>query len=362
MHRLPSLASTDSLAEAAFEHAHALDSNAAAPQFHLVELRARRGDQAGAAAMARQFVRTAADTELVREVELVAKCGPGGFTGVDLGEAARERPLPLLLSAKYLQPSPVTMPCALAADAALLAEDTLSNFAADGRRFYATLGLAGGLLQRRQTDEAVATIERLQQRQGEGRKLYLLAAPVYPVLADSARSAARQDSIAYGASYAGAPSGISLWRLGIWAAVDSRPELAGAVSNELWRRAASGAALDTLFARSVAAHASLAAGDTARAIAGLQALVEQPSLVDELSWNQAASLGLDRLTLGQLMIRRQDYARALTVLDVHDSAVPAIFPLYIEASLNARIEAAEALQQAALATALRARLAVLTGG
>jgi len=361
MHRLPNTGPADSLAENAFDHARALDSSAAAPQFHLVELRARRGDQAGAAAVARQFMRTAVDTELVREVELMARCGPDGFTGVDLREAARVRPLPLLLSAKYLQPSPLTMPCARAAYAALLAEDTVTTFAADGRRYYATLGLVVGLLRRGRTDEAVTAIEHLQRRQGEGMILYLLAAPVYPALADSARAVARRDSISFGATYAGTTSVMQLWRLGVWAAVDGHPELAEAVSRDLWQRAAAGTALDTLVARSVAAHAGLAAGDTALAIRGFKTLISQPSLVDDLSWIQAASLGFDRLTLGKLLIKRQEYGQALIVLDVLDSSVPAGFPLYTEASLTARVQAAEALQRSAFAAALRARLAAVTG-
>jgi tetratricopeptide (TPR) repeat protein len=365
MHRLPSTGPADSLAEDAFDHALALDSSAAAPQFHLVELRARRGDQPGAAAVAQQFVRTAVDTELVREVEIVSKCGADGFTGVDLREAARRRPLPLLLSGKYLGPSPLTMPCALTAYAALLEDDTASTVAADGRRYFATLGVVSGLLQRGRTDEAVAAIEWLQQRQGEGMSLYLLAAPVYPALADSARAVARRDSIEFGANYAGlsnSPSAMQLWRLGVWAAVDAHPELAEEVARELWRRAAAGTALDTLIARSVAAHAALAGGDTVQALNGFETLVSRPSLVNELAWIQAASLGFDRLTLGRLLISRGEYARALTVLDVLDSAVPAAFPLYLEASLTARIEATESLQQAAQATTLRARLAAVTGG
>jgi hypothetical protein len=57
---------------------------------------------------------------------------------------------------------------------------------------------------------------------------------------------------------------------------------------------------------------------------------------------------------------RKEYARAMRVLEVHDSALPAVYPLYLRASLELRLEAATALKQPALAAALRARVAELS--
>jgi hypothetical protein len=151
-----------------------------------------------------------------------------------------------------------------------------------------------------------------------------------------------------------------MWKLGVWAAWSGRPAVAGAIAGQLSSRAAeSGQRVDSVLAQSMAAHLALAAGDTALALAGFEALIERPAAVDELSWNQAASLGLDRLLLGRLLLR-SDPARAIRVLEVLDSPVPAVFPLYRRASIEARIEAAEALRQPDLAASLRARLAALS--
>jgi hypothetical protein len=345
----------------AFERARALDSSAAVLQFHLVELRARRGDQAGAASIARQFMRTAVDTQLVQEVELISACGPGGFTGVDLREAAARRPLPLSLSAKALGASERTAQCAMSADSALLQVDTIATDpGGEGRRWWAMLGLSGEFLNRGQPGEAVAAIERLQQRWGQGRSFYELAGPVFPELGDSARSMFGQDSARYAPSYAGVKYTETLWKLGVWAARSGQSAIARAIAGQLASRAAeSGQRVDSVLAQSMAAHLALAAGDTALALAGFEALIVRPAAVDELSWNQAASLGLDRLLLGRLLLR-SDPARAIRVLEVLDSPVPAVFPLYRRASIEARIEAAEALRQPDLAVSLRARLAALS--
>ncbi|MEO8637075.1 MAG: protein kinase [Gemmatimonadales bacterium] len=361
MHLLPVEGNTDSLAEAAFGQARAIDSTATPLQFHLVEILARRGDQRGASVLARQFVNVAADTQLAREVELVSSCGPVGFTGLDLRETAVRRPLPLSLAAHSLGASPVTARCAMASYEMLLQEDTARTDAADGRRFFALLGLVNGRLTQGRTDDAVNVIEQFRQRWGSGASLYLLAAPVVPPLADRARAVARQDSIDYGPEYARLDYPVRLWELGVWAAQEGKPRLARAVANNLAARAVRGARLDSLVASSLAGHASLAEGDSLLALQRFEQLIAEAAPVDELTWNEVAPLGFDRLTLGRLLMWHHEYARALGVLAVHDSALPAVYPLYLRASLLLRAEAADALKDASLAASLRARVAALSG-
>ncbi|MEO8138968.1 MAG: serine/threonine-protein kinase [Gemmatimonadota bacterium] len=362
MHLLPAEGRPDSLAEAAFDRARAIDSTAATPQFHLIEIRARRGDQAGAQALARQFVKVAADTQLAREVELVSACGRQGFIGVDLQEAVRQRPLPLALAAKSLGASPITAGCAMAADQILLQEDTARTSVAEGRRFFALLGLVNGLLGRQRPDTAASVIDDFQRRWGFGLSLYLLTAPVAPALADRARAVARQDSVDFGAHYAGVRYPVRLWELGVWAAQEGRAPVVRAVALDLTTRAARGSRLDTLLAESMRAHAALAEGDSLQALRRFETLIARAAPVEDLAWNEAASLGFDRLMLGRLLMRQKDYAGAISVLEVHDSGLPAVFPLYQRASLELRLEAATALKQPALEASLRARIAELSGG
>ena len=279
---------------------------------------------------------------------------------MDLQETALRRPLPLSLAAKSLGGSPVTAGCAIAGYEMLLQEDTARTDAAEGRRFFALLGLVNGLLGRERTDAAVTAIDAFQRRLGYGLSLYLLAAPVVPALADRARAIARQDSVDFGAQYAGVRFPVRVWELGVWAAQEGKAPVARAVAINLAARAAGGTRLDTLLAASMLGHAALAEGDSSQALRRFEALIVQAAPVEELSWNEVASLGFDRLELGRLLMRRKDYARAIRVLEVHDSGLPAVYPLYLRASLTLRLEAANALNQPALAAVLRARIADLS--
>ena len=361
IHLLPREGRTDSLAEAAFARARAIDSTAAPQQFHLVEILARRGESKAAAAIAREFIRTAADSQLAGEVELVAACDAGAMRGVDLRAEALRRPLPLLLAAKSLGASAATAGCARSSYEALLREDTSGTPAADARRFFALLGNFNGLVGRGEATQAVSAIEQFRLRWGYGRSLYLLAAPVMAALADSARAIARQDSVEAGADYAGIRFRVRLWELGVWAAAEGKPSVAGAVARTLAARADTGTRVDSLLARSMAAHAALSRGDSAEALRDFEALIASAAPVAELTWNEAASTGYDRVTLGRLLIARKNPTRAIRVLDVLDSALPAVFPLYLKTSLMLRAEAAAALDQRSVAASFRARVAALSG-
>jgi hypothetical protein len=244
----------------------------------------------------------------------------------------------------------------------LLQEDTARTEAAEGRRFFALLGLVNALLGRGRTREAMTAIEQFRQRWGSGASLYLLAAPVEPAFADRARVLARQDSVDYGPTYARLPYPVRLWELGAWAAHEGKAPLARAVARDLATRAVRGARIDTLLASSMAAHATLAEGDSLLALQLFERLIGGAAPADELTWNEVASLGLDRLLLGRLLVWHKQYARAVGVLSVHDSALPAVYPLYLRASLLLRAEAATALNELPLAASLRARVAALSSG
>ena len=361
MHLLPTSGNTDSLGEAAFARAHAIDSAAAAPMYHLVEIRARRGDASGAAALARQFSASAADTQLVREANLVSACSAKGIPDADLRAAATRSPLALVVAAKSLGASRLTSSCARASYQMLLREDTLNTAEGDGRRFSALLGMVNLFISENRTGEAINVIEAFRKRWGYGTSLYLLAAPVAPELAERARAVARQDSIDFGADFAGVRFPVRLWEEGIWAAQEKRVKTVSAVARMLAARADTGKRIDSLLAASISAHAALAMGDSALALQLFERLIPSAAPVDQLTWNEAASLGFDRLTFGRLLIRQKQYARAIGVLAIHDSALPAVYPLYLRASLAARLEAAVALNQASTIQSLRARIAALSG-
>jgi hypothetical protein len=358
MHLLPMAGNTDSLAKVAFETALALDSTATTHQFHLIEIARRAGDRPRALALATRFARAAADSDLAHDVELIAGCDDQGSMGDSLNDAALRRPLRVLIAARALAPSPRTAACAASSYAALLRADTATSTKADARRFEALLGRAGLLLGAGHADSAIVAIDAYRARWGSGRSVFVLAAPVAPpVFAERARAAAKEAEAESGPNYERLEFAVPLWELGVWAATDGHPATAAAVTAHLARRqaAASATRLDTLVASSMAAHAALAAGDTVLALERFERLIASPAPTVELSWDEAAPLGYDRLVLGRLLLSQHRYQQALGVLEVHDSALPIMYPLYQPASLAVRIEAARALHQTAMATALQQR-------
>jgi hypothetical protein len=218
------------------------------------------------------------------------------------------------------------------------------------------MGLHQILLANGATDSAIALIDRFQARWTQGGSLFLRDAPVVPALADRARRVAAQDTARFGADYRRAPYTGRLWLLGVWAAADGGVKAADAVAADLAARAAkSGLRLDSMMAESMRAHVALARGDTADAIRRLSAVLERAVPFDAVSWDEGASLGLERLTLGRLLIARRDFARARGVLEVLESTQPASFPLYAPIALRLRADASEALGDTPQASALRKR-------
>lgn len=356
LHLLPASGRTDSLAGDALTHATALDSSATNLLYHQVELAARAGDTARADSIARRFMALASDTMLRGEVELLSACASGRLTSAQRREAALKRPQVLLVAAKMLG---VAHPrCMRDLYGELLRVDTLPGPDAEGRRWFELVGLHQVLLARGATDSAIAAIDAFEARWKSGTSLYLYDAPVVPALAARARRVAATDSARFGADFRGAPYTLRLWLNGVWAAVDGRVATAQAVAAELGVRAArDGRRADSVMTESLLAHVALARADTTDATKRFSALLHRPIPYEGVSWDEAPSLGLERLTLGRLLLARRQFAEARAVLEVLDSAQPAVFPLYAPAALRLRAEAAAALGDAAQAAALRARAA-----
>jgi hypothetical protein len=124
-------------------------------------------------------------------------------------------------------------------------------------------------------------------------------------LADSVY-AARRDGIA------GAGSG-NLWFMVHWAARRGYHEDTSSIADMLIARSQSGTRQDVLFGEVGRALLSLAEGDRAAAIRGLEAL--RPSAtIQGLVWNPWEALVLERLLLARLLIESGDVARARAIL------------------------------------------------
>jgi tetratricopeptide (TPR) repeat protein len=354
MHLLPAAGRTDSLAADAFARASAIDSGAAHILYHQVEIAARSSTPARADTIGAKFMAIAVDTLLLGNVEAIRRCATNQWTADSRHEFAYQKPQSLFAAAKAVgQWLPM---CGRAAYTELLHTDTLDRPGAVGRRFYSLVGLEQLYLGRGAADSAAAIIDAYQARWNGGRMLYLLAAPVEPAMAAKARQVEQEDALRYGEDYRGNPYSLRLWALGVWAVYDGRLSVADAVAANLMQRATeSHLAIDSLRAESVMAHAALARADTAAALRRLRAIVRRPVRADDVAFEEGASLGLERLTLGRLLVRRREFAEARDVLEVLDSAAPAYFGLYMHQALLLRAEALDALGDAQLAADLRRR-------
>ena len=157
----------------------------------------------------------------------------------------------------------------------------------------------------------------------------------------------------------GAMASPVLWARGTWEARRGDPAAAAAIAAVLAARAdSSHTHVDSLFARVVAAHATLAAGDTAAAQAQLVALVPTAGL-EGLAWSLWEPLGLERLTLAELLLAQGKYQEAIAAASYLDAPAPFSYLLYRPASLELRLRAARALRNGGLVREYRDRIAAL---
>jgi hypothetical protein len=150
-----------------------------------------------------------------------------------------------------------------------------------------------------------------------------------------------------------------LWGRGTWEARRGDPKAAAAIASILDSRADSnGVRRDRLFADVVAAHASLAAGDTATALARLAAL-EPAGNLQEIAWSLWDPLAFERLTLAEIFLAQRNYAEAIRVASLLDSPAPFVYLLYGRSSLQLRLNAARKLEERDLIRMYEARLSAL---
>jgi tetratricopeptide (TPR) repeat protein len=360
-HLLPELGNPDSLAEAAFGEAHRLDPQATNLLPHLIEIRLRRGEIDKAQPIIHQFLATDPDTVLAEQVRIMDACVRGG-PAPDWPQRARTDPLALLTAGKQLTGGGSHLSCALAAFTAVLQGDTATDGWGEGRRWSALIGLQSILLAQGRVAEATAQLDSAIVRGLGGSSLYLLAAPLVPLLGDRATSIARHDAAEFGENYRNCPYGNRLWILGLWEAHAGHPEVVTAIGRDFEARARkSGSAFDRLAAGAMLAHVALARADTTVALRRFATVLSEGVSGELLIWDPVAPRASERLALARLLMSRGQFQRAIDVANVFDSAWPLIYTLYLPESLKLRADAAAALGDKEMESRFRARLAALRG-
>jgi tetratricopeptide (TPR) repeat protein len=374
-HLAPSRRQPDSAAVQAFQRAYALDPSAGGVLYHLAQHRIRRAGAGTLAGLAGELRVATADPKLLAEIELSVRCAEGGPRSVDWQEAAHQHPGAVLEAAVNLAAGELRWPCAEAAYRAILAHDTATSGWETGRRWSSLKGLFGLLLATGRTEEAMTLVDAARSSLGELRvaadprsrerpgratgeanpvqfaELLLLLAEAagYPTGGRAAAVAA--DNRLEDGSYR-SENPARLWFMGIWEASRGNAVAVRAVARRMEHRVVTrpGTPRDTLLARSMAAHASLAEGDSATALRILAALRPR----GEIQWNEADALGYERLVHARLALAAGRLAEADEVTTYLEST-PTVYPLFLPEALGIRAAALDALRLTSDARAMRAR-------
>ena len=360
-HLLPLEGSTDSLEAQALEHAFRFDSSATNPLFHLIEVRLRQGDTSRAAPLLARFLAAKPDSTLAGDVEIMDGCVRRGVAATDWRKLVRERPTPLIMASLALSTGGKQRACAAAGFDAIIAGDTAATADADARRWPALVARQGMLLAQNRSAEAERLIDASIARWGAGASLYLFDAAVLGVFRSRADSVAAADAREYGMDYTRCEgSAYRCWLLGLRLTTERRHEAAFAVASRILAlEGTASKADDTVRARSIQAHATLARGDTNAAVSQFVALLSVGRPASE--WDFALSMAAERLALARVLLARGQQRRAIAVLDVFDSK-SLVHAMYLATSLELRAQAADALGDLSLAATYRSRLSALRRG
>jgi hypothetical protein len=348
---LPSIVSADSLALQALNRARREDADFA-PTLLLLEERAlRAGDLTEALALREALRKAGADTTHAKSRDLMFRCVRDGPRSINWSDAVLDDKAAVLATAKILAGRAAQAHCAATAFKALLAaEDTPPN-----ERWAALVGLQALLAatNRPQQAESVFSASRIEGLPVQ--QLHLLLAMAGAGFVPQATVEADSSANVYAMR-----TTVRLWLLGSWEASRNNLVRTREIAQRLKEKSdSSSARRDLLLSRAIAARLRLLEADSVGALRLLRALSPTGQRGD-IEWQPWESLGPERLLLAEVLFARGDYIGARRVAELLDATEPVTYPLYLRASLQLRIRAAEATNDTRAAAEYSRRLAQLT--
>jgi hypothetical protein len=365
-HMISGDAAPDSAAQAAFAEVRRLDSTFTPILYHMVPAALWRGDVAAArrdrdifvAAVRARDTTGLADT-LQAALDFMLRCAAGNLQPIapEQRSASLE---PLKETVRWMVTAGLRRPrCGATAARMLTALDPRGDYGFSGTIAWQSLLVALG-----QVDSLRVLLDREQFGPDLSGDLAILDALAllqvgnvggFAALTPRAESRAQrlQADLA-----AGQINSLHIWILGSWEAATGGAVEAGRLAQRLaaqrdslrapgeagQHKDAAEAHVRTvdMFARSLAARAALAAGDTVRALADLATLAPTEPR-SNLEWYPWSSLGWERVAQALLLLRAGRYEEALRVASVMDSPAAVPLVMYVPASLAVREAAARAL-------------------
>jgi tetratricopeptide (TPR) repeat protein len=337
-HLLPRRSPQDSLAKDAFSRVYEQTHHSAAALFHLFEFAIRDGDFQRASDLLLEYMAASPDTVgyATKKLALMQKCVEESPGAIDWRDQVQRDVLAVLEAARSLGVGGAYPGCASAGYRAILSHDTTTSGA---WRFAAALGQQSMLAATGQAGELTTFLDTISVFRSNLRPLFMvdaLAGLPVDLQAEEEAERLRSDPAAL--------RDWEIWYLGVWDAHRDRLEEARELHGRLAepsvrtdpRRA-------DLISESLMAHMALAEGDTARAIRLLDNLapnVRRGSLI--FPWE---SLGVERLLHARLLLARGLYSEAYREAATFDSpgAANILFPVFLPASLQIRLNAAREL-------------------
>jgi tetratricopeptide (TPR) repeat protein len=355
-HLLPSgHAPLDSLAEAAFEAALAIDSGFALPLFHLTEISLRRGDLAAVEEHLVLLTHFEPPPRLWRQLLFMRGCMQEGPENADWQSAVTEDPSAALNAALALSVAAAQPECAELGYRAVLGTDDDA-----GRLWGALYGLQGLLASEGRSTELRALADSaIREGTRRAQAFYIIDALAGVDLREEAHEIISGLQERLGDTYEALQTPATLWLFGAWHALNGDIAIVVRLQERLALQAReTGDRAASLFAQALDAHLALLRGDTTETIQRLASLTPNGRRAD-LDWDFAEPLPVERLRLSELLLARGRFEDAIDAASTFDHPTPVVYVPFVAKSLGIRYRAAVALGRSRSAAQYRDRLARL---
>ena len=355
-HHLMPASVADSVTEQSLTTALRLQPGFAPALFHLVEFVTRRGEARSARAVMHQIEAAAPDSDWTFQADLMVRCTFDGPESIDWTRAVSRASDRVVDVARILGGGAVSIPCARAALQAVLQHDSDTSAMHAIYRWSALKGLNYLDMMEGRDSAARALLDSVSTGIPAAVSLHVLDAA-----AGSRASEAQADSAMRTLSSVpvNRMSTVRLRYVSLWAWHRRDETRLDSVARRM-RVIADSTKLgtDRLVLDGTEARLALLRGDTTSALRLLKALrpAADPSFITWDLWESAAS---ERLLLAELQLATGDAPGAWETARAFDSPRSQVQQLYLAASLNVRLRAAEQLGRGADRARMEARLRAL---
>jgi tetratricopeptide (TPR) repeat protein len=357
LHLMPQARALDSLAEDAFAAAVRRNPSFTPALYHLTEAAALRGDTKRARDLLASFRRIGPDSDWTLQLDLTVRCAANGPDGIDWRSAVHQATDRVVNVSRVLGAGARFPACSRRAQESVLAFNTGTLSADSLNRWSALKGLDYQLTAEGRDQAVVTMLDSVRDRGLRAAvSLFILDAA-----AGSRMARAHADSamIAIDTFRIATMNPVRVRYSTLWAFFrGDRARLDSIVRRSRFIADSTHRGQDILAAECGMARLAIISGDTATAVRLLLGLRmhSSPGALTYNFWESAAS---ERLLLAELLLATGKAREAIDVAQLFDTPRSQIHLLYLPASLEVRIRAAERLGSAAERDRYRARLAAI---